>query len=94
MPLKAFCLALVSLIAYHRGLLISKGLSECKLVNETRVTYKVGAQLRKSCPVLAVSLQPAAVPGVVGLVPWQGIEVTPCHGSNTHQNIQKGILSG
>jgi hypothetical protein len=90
----AFFRALVSLIAYHRGLLISKGLSECEIVNETRVTYKIGAQLRKSCPVLAVPLQLAAVPGVVGLVPWQGIELTPCYGSNMHQNIRKEILSG
>jgi hypothetical protein len=89
MPLKAFCRALVSLFACHHDLFIRKGLSE-----SIRVAYHVSAQLRKSCPVLAVSLQPAAVPGVVGLVPWQDIEVTPCHGSNTHQNIQKGIFSG
>jgi hypothetical protein len=59
-----------------------------------KVAYHVSAQMRKSCPVLDVSLQLAAVPGVVGLVPWQGIEVAPCHGSNTHQNIRKEILSG
>jgi hypothetical protein len=89
MPLKAFCRALVSLFAHNRDLLISKGLSE-----SMGVAYHVSAQLRKSCPVFAIALQLATIFGTVRLVPWQGIEVTPCHGSNTHQNIRKEILSG
>jgi hypothetical protein len=95
MSLNAFSRALVSLISNHRGLLISKGLSKCELIDETRVTYKIGAQLGEGCSVLAIALKLTAIFGVMRvLAAMEGADVMPCHGSNTHHNVREGFLSG